>query len=377
MALVGYDQKIDGDRFSIELDATTLFSTLSVAYDINGNNTLQKFQFIDYIMPKVLFNGNWYEIGRYYDLQNPVMKPMHCIGPINHKPGDFSDFNCVHPVGNTMGIPFFKHAGADKDFPSSCDCNTEVGLNDYCDIFDLFIGVLVWGSNAVAESAYDTAFRPYLPVMEYFYLPPPVTVQQGNELIYPAVFAGLYNGDKEESRALFKNTTWRKNVFSFSDTPHYGTASVIAFRFSSAYDKTISGDNTQLYNGACYDSMMTPYWNNFLTNPYGKLTENYYQCTKSVRDALLTSIGISSSTAGSIVGLVFTLMISLIMSIMIFVKEEQTIHVDVQYTPIETLQPDDVEFNFLVNEEENKIAMLDLHIQKLREEIREITEVLG
>lgn len=50
---LGYDIAIDGDRFTIEIDATTLFSTLIVAYDINGNNSLSKFQYIDTIFSSV------------------------------------------------------------------------------------------------------------------------------------------------------------------------------------------------------------------------------------------------------------------------------------------------------------------------------------
>jgi len=242
---LGYDREIDGDRFTVELDMTTMFSALSVAYDVNGDNTLIRYQFIDNVMEKFMFNGNWYSIGRFYDIQNPTMSPMHCVGPINHEKGDFSAFNCMVPVGGTFGIPLFRHRGVDPDFPVECDCST-TGTNDYCDVFDFITGVMVWGANDAVMSKYDPRLRPYMPALEFFYLPPPVTTKEANSLVYPILFGGLYTGNNTASKDLFKNTTWRHKQLAFSDTPNYGSASIIGFRFNSEYDKSISADNTQL-----------------------------------------------------------------------------------------------------------------------------------
>lgn len=75
---LGYDAGIDGDTFIFELDAYTLFAALTVAFDINGQNSLSLFQKIDNALTGVVFRGEKFDIARYYDPQNPQMDPMVC-----------------------------------------------------------------------------------------------------------------------------------------------------------------------------------------------------------------------------------------------------------------------------------------------------------
>ena len=73
---LGYDAGIDGDQFIFELDAYTLFAALTVAFDINGQNSLSLFQKIDDALTGVEYRGEKFDIARYYDPQNPQMDPM-------------------------------------------------------------------------------------------------------------------------------------------------------------------------------------------------------------------------------------------------------------------------------------------------------------
>ena len=122
--------------------------------------------------------------------------------------------------------------------------------------------------------------------------------------------------------------------------------------------------------------MYSSEWPNFYSNPYGKLTENYLQCTRSQNDAVLTSIGVSISTAGSIVGLIFSVVISLSVIIADCIKEEES-GLDANHGRAgDDAGVVDPEFIYYLNVEENQMAYLEKELIKAREEIQEISSLL-
>ena len=95
--ILGYDEATDGNTFTLSIDVHTLMAALSVAYHINGPETLlQTFQMIDTVISGAVFNGVEYNVERWYDPQNPSMEPMFCIGVAGAHP---DTFNCVVKAG--------------------------------------------------------------------------------------------------------------------------------------------------------------------------------------------------------------------------------------------------------------------------------------
>jgi hypothetical protein len=328
--------QVDGDTFEIRADGTAIFSALAYAF---GIAPLSYFTFIDNIVPSAQFLGINYRVDRYYDSGNSIMHPMHCIKPTNFADDDNSQTSCVVSIGKAFGIPFFHHSGADQmqEQAIPCVCNIVAQNNDQCDSFDLLIGVLVYHGTSSAIDLYPVAIRPYIPVMEVFYYPPPFNNTAVNQRMYYGAFAGTHqtaNGKPNKyHQTTYSTPAWREEHYNWSYTPDFGHGTYIVWRLLSPFDRKISSDNTQLPNGACNDAFNSPSWYKFYSNPWGKLTETYYECTKGFQDALVSAVGIAGSTASQLVSLLFGVFIWLVMTIfaLIFATDDG---VDKQVVPL-------------------------------------------
>ena len=94
-----YDYATDGITFSFSIDVHTLFAALSVAYKINGPDTLKLFQQIDTVVSGAWFMGKQYDVQRWYDPMNSQMEPMFCIGETGV---DVDTYNCVVAAGGQL-----------------------------------------------------------------------------------------------------------------------------------------------------------------------------------------------------------------------------------------------------------------------------------
>jgi hypothetical protein len=56
----------------------------------------------------------------------------------------------------------------------STTTTTAAGLSERCDAFDFLAGLIVYGgpANQGALIQYPEEFQPFIPMMEFFYLPP-------------------------------------------------------------------------------------------------------------------------------------------------------------------------------------------------------------
>ena len=96
---LGYDYATDGNTFTFSIDVHTLFAALSVAYKVNGPDSLKLFQQIDTVVSAAWFMGKQYDVQRWYDPMNPQMEPMFCIGETGV---DVDTYNCVVAAGGRL-----------------------------------------------------------------------------------------------------------------------------------------------------------------------------------------------------------------------------------------------------------------------------------
>ena len=296
---LGYSPDTDGNIFTFSIDVHTLYAALAQGFLLNGPNTLDgNFQRIDTIYAGFVFLDVTYNIDRYYDPQNPQMDPMYCFGPANTSGPDKSDWNCVIPAGNTFGVPFFLHTGVDQTSPVKCDCTMRANETraDSCDRFDFLTGVIVYDvqKNQSALDMYPPQMQPFIPMFEFFYLPLVVTMQGAQAFVYTSAWVATV-GQALNKSALWKNESMRNDLYDFTWTPSFGTASLVVFRLYSTYDKTINANNRQLVNGACFDSfdINETSMQQMMTRPWGPLEESYTECVQSLSDALLNATGVS------------------------------------------------------------------------------------
>ena len=120
------------------------------------------------------------------------MDPMFCIGA---EDDTIDEWNCVIAVGNTYGAPIFQHAGATEELATRCDCASPEGLTDHCDAFDFLAGLFVFDgpANQTALSQYPKSFQPFVPMMEFFYLPPEVGIREANDLAFKPAWTAIHS----------------------------------------------------------------------------------------------------------------------------------------------------------------------------------------
>jgi hypothetical protein len=75
-------------------------------------------------------------------------------------------------------------------------------------------------------------------MLEFFYLPPEVGISEANDLVFTAAWVAA-KGD-ETGNPLFSQPAFRKQMYSWSETESFGTASLVNFRLYSEFDRSVS-----------------------------------------------------------------------------------------------------------------------------------------
>ena len=103
------------------------------------------------------------------------------------------------------------------------------------------------------------------------------------------------------SNAQFTDSTYRNEIYSFSNSTSFGTASLITYYVGSPSDATVSAAKYQLYNGSCSNSLHlgADYFKSLEENTFATLVESYYQCTATWFTAINNAIGIATGTANN------------------------------------------------------------------------------
>jgi hypothetical protein len=88
---------------------------------------------------------------------------------------------------------------------------------------------MVWDvtSNATYIANYPPAFRPFLPILEYFELPPDMSGKTANEDCFPPAWIATHI--EQSPNPLFPDPTYRAKMYEFSRTESFGTASLVSF----------------------------------------------------------------------------------------------------------------------------------------------------
>ena len=128
MKNLGWVPTVDQSTLYIKTDVRTIFSSLAVAYRVNGPNTLGKFSKVKDVFVKIPYLDYTGTIRMYagmqvYDPNFPGMSPMTCIGPSS----SVSEWNCLIRVGQSYGAPFVQQSGTNRQYPDVCNCSLASG----------------------------------------------------------------------------------------------------------------------------------------------------------------------------------------------------------------------------------------------------------
>jgi len=326
---LGWSKEITGNVFTMTLDVRTLFSCMAVTLLVNGDDTLDYFVNIR-IVAEGTFNGVTYQAIDKYDTQYPGMAPMTCIGP---KGGASSDWNCVIRMGNSYGIPFFNHQGSNPNYPTKCDCTNpsltsippDANMFFYCNKFDFLSGIIVYdiGKNTTATRGYSDDFKPFVPLLEVFYVQPSVSAKECNDKVFYPAFAALAvqanttTGYQSSYGSVYRSHSWRDSYYNFTATNSFGYGSIVLWRAFSDYDKSVTSNFFQLANGACADvAYHSEAFDRFKTISWGNLEEDFYRCTQTAQNAVFSSLGVSTGTASALAPVIAMILIYITMSIM-------------------------------------------------------------
>jgi hypothetical protein len=280
--------------------------------------------------------------------------------------------HCVVKVGNSYGIPFFHQRGNNLTFPERCNCSSTNYVREYCDQFSLLCGMFTWdiSINLTATAGYDADFKYLIPVIEYLF-EEGRNVRNTSEASYDAAWVGYYG--QELSNAQFTDSTYRNEIYSFSNSTSFGTASLITYYVGSPSDATVSAAKYQLYNGSCSNSLHlgADYFKSLEENTFATLVESYYQCTATWFTAINNAIGIATGTANnfSANGLLF-LAYSILLARYIMGKicgEKQA--------PAPVAEDDDDEFDETVIGQVRRTRELKRQNIELREEVNLLNDL--
>ena len=128
-------------------------------------------------------------------------------------------------------------------------------------------------------------FRPIMPLLEVFYITPPISAAEASKFAFEAAFSTVFgqnctNGKTchpKQSPFDYTDHHTRSKWYSFSDTWHFGTGTMIVMNSFSNLQTSISGDYLQLKNGACADSITNSNYDQLERTAWGRLNELYYQ----------------------------------------------------------------------------------------------------
>lgn len=269
--MLGYNPSVTGDAFSITLGAKAIFAALATSHQVNGADTMSSFVTISEIVTGK-YEGVQYTVFSKFDPNFPTMKPIFCLGPTN---ASAEYWNCFLRLSSkTYGIPFLRHAGASSTYPTPCDCSTN-GHLPICDSFNLTFGAFIfdYSKNMSVAQAYPAAFRPFLPLLEFFYKPPANNGRDANRKAFSASWAAIFG----QNISTFKKAAWRASAYEFSATPSYGTAAIVVVSVGSTWDFGVSMNKYQLTDGACADSVTSPHFHKLQSEAWGSLVEPYYR----------------------------------------------------------------------------------------------------
>lgn len=100
-----------------------------------------------------------------------------------------------------------------------------------------------------------------------------------------------------------------------------GFTSLILFNSFSELQQGVTPNNYQLKQGACFNSLLSPYFDAVFDSAWGALEEVYFQCTMKLGDSILNSAGIAAGTAGLLVPSFFFTFMFIVMA---FVSYQHT-----------------------------------------------------
>ena len=159
--------------------STSLFTALATSVGVNGVHSFDSLQLLKKMVENVNFRGVKFSVYQMYDPLYPKMDPVYCIGPTASYP---TNWKCVLRVGNSYGVPLLNHRGMNLTYPSTCDCSPINADAKECDDFDFLAGVALFDfqsndtSVGGSMSSFPTLFRPFVPILELFYVPPVISV---------------------------------------------------------------------------------------------------------------------------------------------------------------------------------------------------------
>jgi len=288
---LGFDE-----RYDLYAHARFDSRSVAVAAAVNqGVTTLAALVKITDISRVVTVTGVVHEYDEYFDPRFPEMEAVMCT---NTKEIDSETLiTCLVFVNDVLLVyPLFNHYGAldnttshlDTE-PQPCSCADGSGYSFNCNAFNLLTGFLFYNTGDDRDSNLRGITEL---VMNYS------NQTQLNSDAYYGMFAAAA---AFTSGTRFDDPAFRHQAYDFCHLPGDASASpadaglncsILAI---NSYDTfhTISPYYLVLPNGSCTDTMSASTIEDLAAQPPDQLTEKFFECSDTLANSLINSLGIS------------------------------------------------------------------------------------
>lgn len=229
-------------------------------------------------------NNITYSDGVFYDSRFPGMFPIFCVYSNPARDDAVSDFCLVIWNELAYGFPLFTEFGANGTFPQPCSCTDDTGTSAACNEFNLLTGFLFFNLPFDDSTAYllDLVFA-----------------STSNQAIvanaHNAMVASILSSSFGDS-SQFINETFRSEAYDWCNVSGVG-CSIFAYNMKDPYTQ-INNYYLQIFEASCSDTL---YYAGAMTKLGNiapvPLEEKYFECTSTVWNALINSIGVATGTA--------------------------------------------------------------------------------
>lgn len=275
------------ERFQLYASVRFDSRSLAVAAAVNqGIARLDALEKIDDISWAVSIGDAEYRFDEYFDPRYPEMEPVMCVNTT-------AVTTCLLFVNDLMlAYPLFNHYGANDNTtshadtePQMCSCADSTGSSFNCNTFNFLSGFLFYNTGDDRDSN--------LRGITELVLSYPNQTQLNMD-----AYLGMFSAAASfTSGTRFDASSFRHLAYDFCQLP--GNASVAAMNCSilsiNSHDDfySVSPYYLTLSNGSCTDSVSTPTVELLALQPPDELTEKFFECSNTLPNSLVKSLGVS------------------------------------------------------------------------------------
>jgi hypothetical protein len=235
-----------------------------------------------------------YEIGEYFDVRYPYMKPMFCLKNVSFIPNSLPHvlILCLVNTGTGLFLPVINHLGHSMKQPDYCDCQNGKGRDTQCNQLYLMAGLIVFPSN-ISSPTDSSAIRQNIRDA-YALVAKHGNYANLNRASFDASSASVLQSLGTADSSIVNNA-YINNAFRFCRLPNGAVCSMVVF-YTLGMSVAVSKYHYPIVEGSCKNvlTITNDHWENLALNPPTPLQQIYYSCLPSSFDTLIDAIGIAS-----------------------------------------------------------------------------------